>query len=265
LVVSIWAAWRRRPGAWVVAVGVCASLFLVQSYRRDFLSPQFLGAFSVLVLYVFGTVSLQVRENRRRMLETTLTAARLETELLRKSLQPHFLLNSLTVLSEVVEKNPPAAVQLINDLGNTLHTLSRMTGEKLTTLGEEIALCRAHLRVISTRMSRSWSLVVEGIDEHQMVPPAVFLTLVENGLTHQIPPTEGGTFRLEGSHQRKADCFTFFSPGEVRSRSQTAPGGGTGLRYVKARLEESFPGRWHLEHGAVPGGWQTTIELFREV
>ena len=35
---------------------------------------------------------------------------------------------------------------------------------------------------------------------------------------------------------------------------------GTGLRYIKARLEESFPGRWTLSGGPVPEGWRTEIE-----
>jgi hypothetical protein len=37
--------------------------------------------------------------------------------------------------------------------------------------------------------------------------------------------------------------------------------GGTGLRYVFARLEESFQNAWKLTQGAVPGGWETVIEL----
>jgi len=30
---------------------------------------------------------------------------------------------------------------------------------------------------------------------------------------------------------------------------------------VKARLDESFPGRWTLTAGPVAGGWQTVIEV----
>jgi hypothetical protein len=33
------------------------------------------------------------------------------------------------------------------------------------------------------------------------------------------------------------------------------------LRYIKARLEESFTGRWTLAGAAVAGGWGTTIEI----
>jgi hypothetical protein len=33
------------------------------------------------------------------------------------------------------------------------------------------------------------------------------------------------------------------------------------LKYVKARLEESFSGQWSFSHGAVADGWETVIDL----
>jgi hypothetical protein len=37
--------------------------------------------------------------------------------------------------------------------------------------------------------------------------------------------------------------------------------GGTGLRYIRARLDESFHGAWKLSQRAVSEGWETIIEL----
>ncbi|MBL9207157.1 MAG: histidine kinase [Opitutaceae bacterium] len=263
LVIAGWAVWRQRSGARFVFVGVLVSLVLVQSSRRDFLSPQFLGTFSVLVFFVFGRVGLQARTTRRRMMEATVSAARLEAELLKKSLQPHFLLNSLTVLGEVMDQDPTAAASMIDDLGRTFRALSSMTGEKQVPLSQELELCRSHLRVLSVRTGRPWSLETAGVDESLPVPPATFLTLVENGVTHQVPSREKAEFRLAWSRRAAKERFTFFSPGEVRQQPDRRPG-GTGLRYVRARLEESFPGRWSLAQAAVAGGWETVIELQRE-
>jgi hypothetical protein len=36
---------------------------------------------------------------------------------------------------------------------------------------------------------------------------------------------------------------------------------GTGLRYIKARLEESFPGGWTVQGEPHAAGWRTTIEI----
>jgi hypothetical protein len=54
--------------------------------------------------------------------------------------------------------------------------------------------------------------------------------------------------------------YTFISPGKVKTEPTRAPG-GTGLRYVRARLEESFPGAWTLVQREVAEGWETVIEL----
>ncbi len=94
-----------------------------------------------------------------------------------------------------------------------------------------------------------------------LVPPAVFLTLIENGFAHQKVTGESAAFVLGSERPAGGGVrYTFFSPGAVRA-DPARPAGGTGTRYVKARLAESFPGGWSLHGGAVDGGWRTTIEI----
>ena len=258
--IALLASWRRQPSARGVCLGVALSLLAIDTERRNFLSPSFFVSFNVLVLYLFGTIGFQAREARRRAAEATLTAARLESELLKKSLQPHFLLNSLTVLSEVLEQDPGAAARLVDDLGVTFRALARMTGERLVALAQELELCRSHLRIVTLRTGRPCVLAAEKVDENAQVPPAVFLTLIENGLTHQDRPLEERVFRLQQDRRGPVDRYRFFSPGPVRRRSDLGSG-GTGLRYVRARLEESFPERWTLQQEAVSGGWETVVSI----
>jgi len=52
-------------------------------------------------------------------------------ELLKKNLQPHFLMNTLAVLTEVVEQNPTVAARLIEDLAEEFRTVARVSAEKL--------------------------------------------------------------------------------------------------------------------------------------
>jgi hypothetical protein len=47
---------------------------------------------------------------------------------------------------------------------------------------------------------------------------------------------------------------------DVRDATSDRPD-GTGLRYVKARLEESFPGRWTFAAAPVADGWRVRIVL----
>jgi hypothetical protein len=259
--VAGWATWRRRPGAWCVLAVVLLGLLTIGPGRLEFLQPSFFATFGGLVLVVFATLGVQVRAHRRQAQAATLSAARLELELLKKNLQPHFLLNTLAALTETVEQDPRTAVKLIDDLAEELRSLARVSAEKLIPLAQELELCRAHLRVLSVRTGRAWRLEAAKVDGAAPVPPAVFLTLIENGFTHQRM-TDGTTaFTLAGG--RTADDairYTFLSPGQVQVDS-LRPAGGTGLRYVRARLEESFPGRWSLRSQAVADGWETVIEI----
>jgi Histidine kinase len=259
--IAVLAVWRRRTGAWFVFIGALVGLLVVRADRRDFLDPSFFATFSALVLYIFTMLGLQLRADRQRAQVALLTTARLETELLKKNLQPHFLLNTLTALSEVIEQNPSMAVRLIDDLSEEFRSLARMSGEKLVPLTQELDLCAAHLRVMACRMGRNLSLENVDVDRTVSVPPALFLTLIENGLVHQ-QSSGRAVFRLQMLRMTAATRFIFLSPGATRPRDDRSLG-GTGLKYVKARLEESFPGQWSFSHGAVADGWETVIDLIK--
>lgn len=255
-----WARRQRRRGAWPALAGLAASAVLLLLEAEDFRASFFLKFLPALVGLI-AALAIQLHDERRQAREAQLAAARLETELLKKNLQPHFLLNTLAVLTEIVEQNPAAAVKLIDDLADGFRSLSRVSAEKLIPLGQELELCRAHLRVMSVRTAQPWHLATEGVDERAVVPPAVLLTLIENGFTHQRGVDGATTFRLRGERPHDGGMrYTFFSPGKVQAEP-ARPTGGTGLRYVRARLEESFPGRWSLRSEAAAGGWQSVIEL----
>lgn len=256
LACAAWAVWRHRRGAWPVALGVAASAILLLAEGDDFRVKFFLNFLPALIGLI-TSLALQVQDERRQARDAKLTAARMEIELLKKNLQPHFLLNTLTAVSEVIEQDPAGAVKFIDDLAAVFRSLALMSGERLVSLQRELELCRLHLRVVGRRTGRQIGLQAVGAEETAQVPPALFLTLIENGLLHQ-QADDGAAFRLSTQSTGSGVRFCFMSPGRTRELAGR-PVGGTGLRYVKARLEESFPGRWNLSQGSVPGGWETII------
>jgi hypothetical protein len=263
LLPASWAVWKRRPGAWLAVIGVVIGLGSVQQATdmRSVISPTSFLFFGALVIMLLGVLSFEIRADRQQAREAQLAAARLEAELLKKNLQPHFLLNTLAVLTEIVEQDPPRAVKLIDDLADEFRSVARVASEKLIPLAQELELCRAHLRVMSVRTGQAWQLDAAGVDETIAVPPAVLLTLIENGFTHQRGAEGSTVFRLELEQTIEGtNRLTFFSPGEVQVETKRSTS-GTGLLYVKARLEESFPGRWSLQSEPVAGGWSSTIMI----
>lgn len=260
LTAGAWAATRKRPNVWALTAPVSLSGILLWQDPFHFVGFEFFQRFLPTTLGLIVTIALRLRAERRKVQEMKLTAARLEIELLKKNLQPHFLMNTLTALAQTVEEAPGNAVQLIDDLAMEFRTLARMAGERTVTLEQELELCRAHLRVMKARTDLPWTLDSDGVDMSSVVPPALFLTLIENGFSHQRARKGENLFTLRGSKDNRATRYVFRSPGEVTDETNRASG-GTGLRYVRARLEESFPGAWKLTQGEVEGAWQTEIVI----
>jgi len=190
----------------------------------------------------------------------------LETELLKRNIQPHFLLNSLGSIAQFVEENPAIASRMIDALADEFRLVSKLSQQRLVTLGEEIDLCEAHLRVMSLRREARYRLEVEAPDRTAPMPPALLHTLVENAITHGGPARSGErvlrfveTRTAHGA--RVLELQSPLSDRHVASIENGEPRDGTGLRYVKARLEESFPGRWTFESAPMQDGWRVRIEI----
>jgi Histidine kinase len=257
-----WAAFQRRPTARWVFAGLAATILTVDGSARNFLSPVFLFALEGLVVVIFAAIASQSHAERVRARKAVLSAARLESELLKKNLQPHFLLNTLATIVEVIEQEPKTAVSLIEALAEEFRALSKMSGETLVPMRREIELCHAHLKVMSMRKGASCELRVERVDQEAFVPPALFHTLIENGLTHLLPRNARYDFVLREERTEESRRYTLEAMGEpVRRDHSKTIGDGTGMRYIRSRLEESFAGAWEIHAGPIEGGWKTEIVL----
>ena len=269
LAVSARAAWLGRRGAMFACAGLAISFAASIRFSNEFLDHAFFISAGPAAIGLLMALVLQLRDERREAQQAKLAAARLETELLKKNLQPHFLINTLATIQEVIEQEPKTAVALIDALTGEFRSLAAMSGEKLVPLAQELELCRAHLQVMSLRKGARCALHVTGVDEHALVPPALFLTLIENGLTHLLPRDGRIAFTLRAEHRGDIARYVLLAEGERQavaergaSRPADAPAKeGTGLRYIKARLEESFTGRWSMTGGPVLEGWETVIEI----
>ena len=263
MAIGAWAARPGRRGPWFVVVGALITGLWIAVEPRGYtwtgFLPRFLPMLAGATIMLAATARREFEESER----TRQMAARLELELLKKNLQPHFLLNTLTALTELVEQRPADAVGLIEDLAAEFRLIASMATERTVPLAQELTLCRTHLRVLGVRTGREYRLETQGIDDDARVPPAVFLTLIENAFSHQHAAASPAVFRLTGETDASgAMRYRFLSPGEI-SPLKAKTGGGTGLRYVRARLEECFPQKWSLLDGATTEGWQTCITIPR--
>ena len=139
---------------------------------------------------------------------------------------------------------------------------NQIENQKLIPISQEIALCRTHLEIMEYRKEINYSWQEEGIDFEQKIPPAILHTLLENGITHSLPLEDNRIkFKLvfESNNDYKIYTFLTFASNvkQVTNRED-----GTGLKYIKARLRESYQSNWDFTSEPTNQGWKNTLKIY---
>lgn len=255
---------QGRRGAVPAAIGVGLGLAILLVDPSAFIDRHLYASTDLLLLCLLVGHAREREGLRREEERARLEAARLEAELLGRQLEPHFLMNTLTALSEWIEEDPPTAVRMIEALAEEMRTLHAMRRRRTVPVEEEIRLCRAHLAVMSLRRDVRYALRLESVDPAAEIPPAVLHTQLENGITHGPIRAEGGEviFVLREEQAPGQRVLIFDAPlGD--GPSPRAVRGGTGERYITSRIREVYGDAARFEAGAVDGVWRSRLELPR--
>lgn len=217
-------------------------------------------SFSILVLSMMYLLAQRAREQKQAYEASLLLSSRLQNELLKKNIQPHFIMNTLTSLMAWVEESPKESVHFIEALSKEFEVMSAIAEEKLIPVEQEIELCRYHIEIMKYRKEVDYIFECENIKEGELVPPAIFHTIIENGITHSIPNASNQikmVLRFNTNHTEK--CYQLRTYAE--SRKSEIGEEGTGTKYIKSRLEENFGDQWTLTAAPFEEGWETLICL----
>ncbi|MBV8518688.1 MAG: histidine kinase [Acidobacteria bacterium] len=244
-------AQTRRAVPGIVALAILVAALVRFGFR--FSDNAFFIAFCAAIACLLVSMAIELRRERRER-------ASLELALLRKTIEPHFVMNTLTAVMEWIEHDPAAGVGFLEAFADELRLFSKIAHDAAIPLADELALCRSHLAVMSARKAKRFHLRADGVDAAATIPPAVLHTLVENALTHNRYRADEVEFVLSVDRRPHARRYVFDAPLGDTPAAHAAPE-GTGLRYVKARLEERYPGKWSLTSEAKGAHWRTTIEV----
>lgn len=107
--------------------------------------------------------------------------------ILKSQLEPHFLFNSLGVLSSIIHTDTKLADSFILKLSKTLRYFIEKNKEQLSTVEEELILVENYFFLIKTRFPIGISLTNKIKDEklkNRYIPSTSLQTLVENAIKH---------------------------------------------------------------------------------
>ena len=257
--IVLFGVYKKAKGAPLVLLTLL--LCVVIRYSVSFNISLFAG-FSLILLSMLYLLSLTIKEQRLAYETSLVQSTRLRLELLKKNIQPHFLMNTLTSLIDWVEEAPKKGVLFIEALAKEFDLFNQIENQTLIPIAQEIALCRTHLEIMEYRKEINYFWEEEGINPEEKLPPAILHTLLENGITHSLPLEDNSIkFKLVFESNSAYKCYTFltFAAGVRQATSREE---GTGLKYIKARLTESYNAKWDFTSEPTNHGWKNTIKLY---
>lgn len=159
--------------------------------------------FRILVILLVSALIIGIYRNRLRnqqqifSLETKAQELEKEKtvvlyESLKQQLNPHFLFNSLTSLSGLIESNQQLAGDFLKKMSRIYRYILKSRDSEVVTLREETAFVQVYIDLQKTRFTKGFEVNIR-IDENEMgrkIPPVTLQNLVENAIKHNIIDAE---------------------------------------------------------------------------
>jgi anti-sigma regulatory factor (Ser/Thr protein kinase) len=213
------------------------------------------------VAWLASAGAARARELRTAELERRLAEARLSA--LKMQLNPHFLFNTLNMISSYVREDPERADAMIAHLSDFLRATLRHADVQEVPLATELEFLASYLEIMKARFQDRLGVRLEVAPDaaRALVPHLVLQPLVENSLTHCL---DDGGGRIRVAAAREADRLRLLveddGPGIVDPHE--AFGKGVGLTNTRERLRALYGDAQRLELSNRPeGGLRLLLDL----
>ncbi|HEY8101221.1 MAG TPA: histidine kinase [Burkholderiaceae bacterium] len=146
----------------------------------------------MLAAGLFGIALQHYFELRTRAFSPALVEARLQA--LQARIRPHFLFNSLNAVLSLIRTEPKRAETTLEDLADLFRVLMR-DARDMTTLEQEIRLCRQYLSIekvrLGERLQVKWEAtnVTDSVLRKAQIPSLLLQPLLENAVHYGIEPS----------------------------------------------------------------------------
>jgi histidine kinase/2TM domain-containing protein len=145
---------------------------------------------TIVITLVFHLVYFYKALNEKKIVQQKIIAgtASAQFESLKNQIDPHFLFNSLNVLSSLIEENPENAQQFTTSLSKIYRYVLEQKDKELVPLEEELAFAKTYMNLLKMRFENSlfYELPENGYDTEAKVVPLSLQLLLENTVKHNV-------------------------------------------------------------------------------
>ena len=140
------------------------------------------------VLHAKGFIEEWKKSTRKEVVEQKIIAksANAQFESLKNQLDPHFLFNSLNVLSSLIDENPNLAQRFTSSMSKIYRYVLEQKDKELVTVEEELDFAKTYCELLKTRFEDSVNFEVEVKDKKGFVVPLSLQLLLENCIKHNF-------------------------------------------------------------------------------
>jgi two-component system, LytTR family, sensor kinase len=160
--------------------------------RNHLLNPELTVSLTLLYFLIYLTSqyyrsNIIARENMIRMESLEKETAVAQYKALKSQIEPHFLFNSLSVLSSIVYKDADLSNKFILKLSRTLRYVIEKNEHTLVKLQEELQIVKDYIFLLKVRFGEGIEFKYEippELIQIYSVPPVSVQLLVENAVNH---------------------------------------------------------------------------------
>ena len=198
----------------VIISGKTFQVFLANEKPSNYLFSIIITFFITLSLYTFYFYKLY-NENKVKEQKIIAGTASAKFESLKNQIDPHFLFNSLNVLTSLIEENPENAQRFTTSLSKIYRYVLEQKDKELVSVEEELAFAKTYMNLLKMRFENSlfYELPTTIINPDTKVVPLSLQLLLENTVKHNVVSEkrplhirifiENGYLVVENDYQKK--------------------------------------------------------------
>lgn len=153
-------------------------------------------------------------------------------EMLKNQVNPHFLFNSLNVLTSLVESNQQTAVVFIRKLAEMYRYILDAKDKELVPLDEELRLAQTYIYMQQSRFGDSLNIKIADMPANKQIVPIALQMLVENAIKHNAISSDRPL-----SISIYAENGYLICSNNIQKKSTIADSNAIGLKNIKERYQ----------------------------
>ena len=146
---------------------------------------------TIVIIFHFVYYYNHYQQNKVKEQKVIAGTANARFDALKNQLDPHFLFNSLNVLTSLIEENPENAQKFTTSLSKVYRYVLEQKNKDLVTVDEELDFARTYMTLLKMRFEDSiiFEIPDKANDPESKVVPLSLQLLLENAVKHNMVTT----------------------------------------------------------------------------